>query len=74
MSELQLLVGLVGAVGLALLLGTVAALVTYRRTGAFPGDPDPAGVDQRRLRGVQGKAMIGAAVTLAAALVIIALG
>jgi hypothetical protein len=28
------------AVGAALFLGTGAALVTYRRTGAFPGQPE----------------------------------
>ncbi len=32
-----LLVGTAGAIGAALALGTMAAILRYRRTGAFPG-------------------------------------
>ena len=55
-SWVFLLVGGLGAVGAALSLGTLTALVRYRRTGALPGqdadaqpdvDPDPA--TERRL-------------------------
>ena len=75
MSELQLLVGLVGAVGLALLVGTVAALVTYRRTGTFPGWPDgPDAPDpSTRVRPVIARAVAGGALTVVAIAIIVAL-
>ncbi len=37
-----LLIGSFAAVGAAMALGTIAALVRYRRTGEFPGAPDNA--------------------------------
>jgi hypothetical protein len=36
---LQIVSAFVAALGAALFLGTGAALFTYRRTGAFPGQP-----------------------------------
>lgn len=75
MSELQLLVGLIGAVGLALLIGTLAALVTYRRSGTFPGWPDePDAPDPAtRVRAVIARAVAGALITVLAAAIILAL-
>ena len=45
MGYLEIGIIFVGAMGAALFLGTGAALLRYRRTGAFPGQPpdaDPA--------------------------------
>ena len=52
-SWVFLLVGGVGATGAALALGTIAALVQYRRTGTLPGsdgdDVPPPGPTTTRL-------------------------
>jgi hypothetical protein len=42
-SWVFLLVGGLGAVGAAMTLGTVAAMVQYRRTGTLPGQGDEDG-------------------------------
>ncbi len=52
-SWVFLLLGGVGAIGAALTLGTLAALVQLRRTGTLPNAPegagDPSPADVRRL-------------------------
>lgn len=50
----------VAATGAALFLGTGAALLTYRRTGAFPG-PASGGADPPSVRTAVGKVVLGAA-------------
>ena len=42
MGYLEIGIIFVGAIGAALFLGTGAALLRYRRTGAFPGQPADA--------------------------------
>jgi hypothetical protein len=44
-----LLVGSFAAVGAAMALGTLAALLRYRRTGVFPGSDEPAELPTRKL-------------------------
>jgi hypothetical protein len=44
-----LLVGSFAAVGAAMALGTLAALLRYRRTGVFPGSDEPAELPARKL-------------------------
>jgi hypothetical protein len=44
-----LLVGSFAAVGAAMAVGTLAALVHYRRTGTFPGSDVPERLPRRRL-------------------------
>jgi hypothetical protein len=44
-----LLVGSFAAVGAAMALGTLAALLRYRRTGVFPGSEEPAELPTRKL-------------------------
>lgn len=41
-----LLLGSVGAVGFALSIGTLAAMLRYRRTGTFPGHDDTHVLDR----------------------------
>lgn len=44
-----LLVGSFAAVGAAMCLGTLFALLRYHRTGVFPGSESPAELSTRRL-------------------------
>lgn len=62
-SYTELFIFLVGAVGAALFFGTGAALLRFRRTGAFPGeDPTQAQQTTRPLRGVITRCALGAVV------------
>lgn len=58
-----LLIGSVGAVGAALAVGTVAALVRYHRTGSFPGREDVE-VPPARLVGLYLRVLVGVAVAV----------
>ncbi len=42
-----LILGSIGAVGFALAIGTLAAMLSYRRTGAFPGHEPGQVLSQR---------------------------
>lgn len=64
----ELFIFLIGAVGAALLLGTGAALLRFRRTGAFPGEDPGAPVEPSQVRGAAVKCVLGAAI-IAGALV-----
>jgi hypothetical protein len=44
-----LIVGTFAAVGAAMALGTLAALVRYRRTGTFPGSDEVSELTTRKL-------------------------
>lgn len=61
-----LLLGIFGAVGLALCLGTLAALLQYRRLGHFPnadpGDPKPT---RAQFIGLWLRVVIGLALAIA---------
>lgn len=54
-----LLVGGFGAVGAAMALGTVAALIRYHRSGAWPGQEDTADVTTGRLVGLYLRVIVG---------------
>ncbi len=65
-SWIFLLVGGVGAVGAALVIGTLAALVRLRRDGTLPGQPADAGPpDARTVRALWLRVVVGAAVAAA---------
>lgn len=60
-----LLIGSFGAVGAALAVGTLAALVRYYRTGTFPDhENDPAPVTKGRLVALWLRVVTGAAVAV----------
>lgn len=59
-----LLVGTFGAVGAAMAVGTVAALVRYRRTGQWPGREDGAEVTTGRLVGLYVRILVGLALAV----------
>ena len=61
-----LLVGGFGAVGAAMALGTLAALVRYHRTGAWPGADDTADVTTGRLVGLYLRVVVGAVLAVVA--------
>lgn len=66
-SYTELFIFLIGAVGAALMLGTGAALLRWRRTGAFPGreqadSPTPTGV----VRGAVARCALGGVVLVGA--------
>ncbi len=67
MGYLEIAIIFVGAIGAALVLGTGAALVRYRRTGAFPNQPTDASPEAVRgaLRGSVLKLVIGVALVAA---------
>lgn len=54
-----LIVGSFAAVGAALAVGTLAALVRYRRTGTMPGSDEPVELPRRRLIGMWARIVIG---------------
>lgn len=61
-----LLLGGFGAVGAAMALGTLAALVRYHRTGAWPGAQDTAEVTTGRLVGLYLRVVVGAVLAVLA--------
>lgn len=54
-----LLVGSFAAVGAAMALGTLAALLRYHRTGAFPGAASSAEVTSGKLVGLWLRVVVG---------------
>ena len=66
-SWVFLLVGGVGAVGAALAVGTVAALVRLRRDGRLPGQPPGAPPpDERTIRALYLRIIVGVVVAMTA--------
>lgn len=59
-----LIVGSFAAVGAAMALGTVAALVRYRRTGTFPGSEGVAEISRRRLVALWLRVAVGVVLTI----------
>lgn len=47
-SWLFLIIGSFAAVGAAMAIGTIAALLRHRRTGTFPGSDEPVELNSRR--------------------------
>jgi len=61
-----LIVGSFGAMGAAMAIGTLAALVRYRRTGLFPGQDEPSGPPSRgRVVGLWVRVAIGTVLGIA---------
>jgi hypothetical protein len=58
-----LLVGSFAAVGAALALGTLTAILRYHRTGLFPGEETPAEVPRGRLIALWTRVAIGLVLT-----------
>ncbi len=63
-SWIFLLVGSFAAVGAAMALGTVAALVRYHRTGVFPGAEGSTELPQRRLVALWARVVVGVVLTI----------
>lgn len=61
---LFLFIGSFAAVGAALAVGTLAALLRYRRTGTMPGSDDPVDLSRGRLVGMWLRIVVGAAVAV----------
>lgn len=61
-----LLVGSFGAVGAAMALGTLAALVRYHRRGEWPGQQDAAEITTGRLVGLYLRVIVGAVLAIVA--------
>jgi hypothetical protein len=59
-----LLVGSFAAVGAAMALGTLAALLRYQRTGVFPGSEEPAELPTRRLVALWIRVGVGVVLTI----------
>ena len=76
MGYLELSIIFVGAIGLALVLGTGAALLRYRRTGAFPSQPADAdeATHAAAVRGSTVKLVLGAALTVAGVWMLVRVG
>lgn len=74
-SYTELVIFLVGAVGAALALGTGAALLRFRRTGAFPGREQaepPGSAEGPAVRGALLRCALGLVVLASAAVVLVA--
>ena len=58
-SWLFLIVGSFAALGAAMAVGTIAALVRHRRTGTFPGSDDPVELSSRRRAWLWARVVVG---------------
>lgn len=56
-----LLLGSFAALGAAMAVGTLAALVRHRRTGTFPGSEEVVVLDTRRRALLWGRVVVGGA-------------
>jgi hypothetical protein len=54
-----LLVGSFAALGAAMAVGTLAALLRHRRTGTMPGSDDPVELSPRRRAALWGRVAVG---------------
>jgi hypothetical protein len=63
-SWLFLLVGSFAAVGAAMAIGTLAALVRYRRTGTFPGSDEPVVLPQGKIVSMWVRVGVGLVITV----------
>jgi hypothetical protein len=69
-----LLVGSFAAVGAAMALGTLAALLRYRRTGVFPGSDEPAELSAGRLATLWTRVAVGIVLTIVGVIALIRAG
>ena len=58
-----LLIGSFAAVGAAMTVGTLAALLRYRRTGSMPGSDERVEVGRGRVVGLWLRVVVGVALT-----------
>lgn len=65
-----LLIGSFAAVGAAMAVGTVAALIRYRRTGTFPGSNEPVEMTTRRRVLLWLRVIVGVGLTVAGVIAI----
>jgi hypothetical protein len=63
-SWIFLLVGSFAAVGAAMTVGTLAALIRYRRTGTFPGSDEPADLPHGKIVGMWIRIGVGVVITI----------
>jgi hypothetical protein len=63
-SWIFLLVGSFAAVGAAMTIGTLAALVRYRRTGTFPGSDEPVELPHSKIVGMWIRIGVGVVITI----------
>ncbi|MCC5949722.1 MAG: hypothetical protein JJT89_14820 [Nitriliruptoraceae bacterium] len=73
-SWLFLIVGTFAAVGAAMALGTLAALVRYHRTGIFPGAEAAAEVSSRRVTALWIRVGVGVVLTIIGVVAIVQTG
>jgi hypothetical protein len=73
-SLLHLLLGSAGAIGAALSVGTLAALVRYRRTGEMPGADGPVSLSNGHLAGLWARVVVGAGLAVWAAVTLVRAG
>lgn len=59
-----LLIGSLAAVGAALSVGTIAALVRYRRTGTMPGSDEQVELSRGRLVSLWARIVVGIVVAV----------
>jgi hypothetical protein len=65
-SWLFLVVGSFAAIGAALALGTLGAIILYHRTGQFPNQAERGGtVSRRQLAGLWARVVVGVVLALA---------
>lgn len=69
-----LLVGSFAALGAAMALGTLAALLRYRRTGTFPGAEGPVELPRARVVGLWVRIVVGTVLAVAGTLAVIRAG
>lgn len=63
-SWLFLIVGSFAALGAAMAIGTLAALIRYHRTGAFPGTDEPSELSRGRLVSLWSRVAVGSVLTV----------
>lgn len=69
-----LIVGSFAAIGAAMALGTLAALIRYHRTGVFPGAEGSAEVPSRRLTALWIRVVVGVVLTIIGVVAIVRAG
>lgn len=69
-----LLIGSLGAVGAALAVGTLGALLRYHRTGALPGDDADGGVTTGRMVVLWVRVVLGLALAAVGGWLLVRLG
>lgn len=69
-----LIVGSFAAVGAAMAIGTLAALVRYRRTGTFPGSEAVAELPRRRLVALWLRVVVGVVLTIVGVIALVRAG